>query len=550
MWSLHVVPAGRVAPVVADRAPRAAASTPTGRRIAGLDGIRGLAALFVVMNHIFLRAWPGYPADHAPFWAAEFLYGRFAVVVFIVLSGFSLGLAPARSGWRFDSIRSFARRRARRILPPYWAALAFSLLMTWFVLAQPGWAVPDGRSVVVYGLLVQDAVPAAIPNRAFWSIAVEAQLYVLLPLLLLLVRRLTGVAMVAIVSAVVVTIGLLGQHLALWHDALVRYTPDLAVLFAIGVLSARIVTADERTRSRPWAVLALGASVPVVALIAVRGSTWTIDNLFWVDLAWGPAIGCLLAAVATARPRSLVRLLDARPLRSLGSFSYSLYLTHAPIVIAVSYGLVLGRIPPGTPTFLVLAVVLLPTTIGFARLFAAVFELPFQRHRGWAPIRLAAGLRLRRLVGWGPAPITSSSGERSPFHRRRHVQDRVRLLGDLLRDHPGHQPHQTLRHEVEREGHLRGGGRALDEDEPTGGASRTGDDLELDQGRLVLLRDPVVATDRPAGRTPHGLSPDRADPGSRGEVDVGHVGPPAWLVHAVGEEREHLADGLRNGHSA
>ena len=37
------------------------------RRIAGLDGIRGLAALFVVMNHIFLRAWPGYPADHAPF---------------------------------------------------------------------------------------------------------------------------------------------------------------------------------------------------------------------------------------------------------------------------------------------------------------------------------------------------------------------------------------------------------------------------------------------------------------------------------------------------
>src|SRR5206468_3862093 len=165
--------------------PPVAQPPPPGRRIAGLDGIRGLAALFVVVNHIFLRAWPGYPVDHAPLWAGEFVYGRFAVVVFIALSGFSLAVAPARTGWRLDSIAAFAHRRAWRILPPYWAALGFSLAMTWFVLAQPGWAVPDRKSVLVYGLLVQDAVPAAAPNRAFWSIAVEAQLYLLLPLLLL-----------------------------------------------------------------------------------------------------------------------------------------------------------------------------------------------------------------------------------------------------------------------------------------------------------------------------------------------------------------------------
>jgi len=41
-------------------------------RLAGLDGVRGLAALFVVVNHVFLRAFPGYPVDHAPFWAAPF----------------------------------------------------------------------------------------------------------------------------------------------------------------------------------------------------------------------------------------------------------------------------------------------------------------------------------------------------------------------------------------------------------------------------------------------------------------------------------------------
>ncbi|MGH3074155.1 MAG: hypothetical protein ACRDQC_04490, partial [Gaiellales bacterium] len=49
--------------------------------LAGLDGIRGLAALFVVVNHVFLRAFPGYPVDNAPFWAGWFIYGRFAVVV-------------------------------------------------------------------------------------------------------------------------------------------------------------------------------------------------------------------------------------------------------------------------------------------------------------------------------------------------------------------------------------------------------------------------------------------------------------------------------------
>jgi peptidoglycan/LPS O-acetylase OafA/YrhL len=364
---------------------------PNTSRVAGLDGIRGLAAVFVVLNHIFLRAWPGYPVDHAPLWASEFDYGRFAVVVFIAVSGFSLGLAPARSGWRFGSLATFAHRRAWRILPPYWAALAFSLIMTWYVLAQPGWARPDGKSVFVYGLLVQDVIPAGIPNRAFWSIAIEAQLYVLLPALFVVVRRTSALAMAALVAGIVAAVGVLAPHWVVLDDVLIKFIPDLAVLFAVGLLAAGIVTAGDRIRAQPWGWYALVAAAPVVTLIAVRGRTWTDDHLFWVDLAWAPAIGCLLAALGTARPRPLVRLLGARPLRSLGSFSYSLYLTHAPIVIAVSYGLVLGRVAPGTPTFLVLIAILLPTTICFARLFAAVFELPFQRHRGWAPLRASIG---------------------------------------------------------------------------------------------------------------------------------------------------------------
>jgi peptidoglycan/LPS O-acetylase OafA/YrhL len=357
-----------------------------------------VAALFVVMNHIFLRAWPGYPVDRAPFWAAEFIYGRFAVVAFIALSGFSLGLAPARCEWRLRSVPGYLRRRAWRILPPYWAALGFSLIMTWDVVAQPGWPVPDGRSVAVYGLLVQDAVPAGSPNRAFWSIAVEAQLYLLLPLLLLLVRRASALAMVGAVAAVVVTVGVLAPSLPVMRQALEKFTPDLAVLFAIGLAAAGVVNAGDRVRFRSWTWWAFAGAVPVIALIAAKGSTWTNNNLFWVDLAWGPAVGCFLIAVATSRPRRIVGVLQAPALRRLGSFSYSLYLTHAPIVIAVYYGLVRGRIRPGTPTFLLLTVVLLPVTVCFARLFAAAFELPFQRHRGWARLRRAATERIHVLV--------------------------------------------------------------------------------------------------------------------------------------------------------
>ncbi|WAX57147.1 acyltransferase [Jatrophihabitans cynanchi] len=366
---------------------RVAPGVPNTSRVAGLDGIRGLAAVFVVLNHIFLRAWPGYPVDHAPLWASELDYGRFAVVVFIAVSGFSLGLAPARSGWRFGSLTTFAHRRAWRILPPYWAALAYSLVMTWYVLAQPGWARPDGKSVLVYGMLVQDVIPAGIPNRAFWSIAIEAQLYVLLLALLVIIRRTGAFVMAAVVAAIVVSTGLLAPHWALMNDAVLKFIPDLAVVFAVGVLAAGVVTAGDRLRCRPWGWYSLVAAAPVVALLAVKGTTWTNEHLFWVDLAWAPAVGSFLAALGTSRPRPVLRLLAARPLRSLGSFSYSLYLTHAPIVIAVSYGLVLGRVPSGTATFLVLTAILLPVTIGFAWLFATVFELPFQRHRGWAPLR-------------------------------------------------------------------------------------------------------------------------------------------------------------------
>ncbi len=319
-------PAAMVEPARA--APVPAIAGPARPWLAGLDGVRGLAALFVVVNHLFLRAFPGYPVDRAPFWAGWFIYGRFAVVVFIVLSGFSLALSPARHGWRLDGVSRFALRRARRILPPYWAALAFSLAVAWLFIPPPGQGAPGAKSVVVNGLLVQNLVGAPSPNRSFWSIAVEAQLYVLFPLLLLMTRRCGAVVMVAAVTLVVATLGILGPHVSSLDTFVIQSPPDLASLFAVGVLAAGIVGASAARRSWPWVGLGLAAAVPVLATIAWQGSVWTLDHLFWVDLSLGPAVACLLAGLATGRPTRVLRLLEARPLRSLGSSSYSLYLTH------------------------------------------------------------------------------------------------------------------------------------------------------------------------------------------------------------------------------
>ncbi|NUR85086.1 MAG: acyltransferase [Nonomuraea sp.] len=364
----------------------------TAARLSGLDGIRGLAALFVVLHHCWLLSFPGFPADNGPAWAGWLLYGHFAVVIFIALSGFSLSVSPARSGWELGGLRRFARRRAWRILPPYWAALAFSLAVAWTLVPQPGQAVPTGKSVLFYGLLVQDVFGSPSPNGALWSIAVEAQLYFALPLMLLLVRRFGAAAMLGAVTAVVVAVGVLAPHVAA-VQVLLRLTPQFAVLFAVGVVAAGAV----RSRGRwPLHWLALAAVVPVIALIVVKGSVWTVTNFFWVDLALAPAAALLLAAVTRGRPKPFVALLDTRPVRKLGSFSYSLYLVHAPIVVSLNHFVLEPRMAPGVPRFLLLLSLAVPAAVLFAWGFATLFELPFQRHRSGAALRAAMRERLNR----------------------------------------------------------------------------------------------------------------------------------------------------------
>ena len=367
---------------------------PGGPRVAGLDGMRGLAALYVVVHHCWLLTFPGYPANTGPGWLGWLIHGRLAVVAFIVLSGFSLAISPARNGWRLGGVLRFARRRARRILPPYWAALAFSLVIAWTVIPQPHSGPPTGESVVVYGLLLQDVVSALTPNGAFWSIGVEAELYLAFPLLLLIRRRAGAAALLACVTLPVIAYGMAATGVTPVEGDN-RLALHLLPAFAVGMVGAGVVSANDRIRRLPWHWLAVAAAAPVGYLILHKGSVWTVHHYFWIDLAAAPVMAMVLAAVATGRPTALVRLLTGRPVVSLGTFSYSLYLVHLPIVMVISRKVAAPHFAPGQPEFWVTLALAVPISLGAARLFAALFEIPFQRYRSWTS--LMAAVRARRV---------------------------------------------------------------------------------------------------------------------------------------------------------
>jgi peptidoglycan/LPS O-acetylase OafA/YrhL len=176
--------------------------------------------------------------------------------------------------------------------------------------------------------------------------------------------------------------------------------PHLVPVFAAGVVAAGVVASGDRFRRLPWAWLAVAAAAPVGVLVLAQGSRWMVGHYYWVDLAIAPAMTMLLLAVVSGRPAALVKLLDSGPLRRLGSFSYSLYLIHLPIVVAIALKLVGPRLGHGTAAFLTTTVLAGGLSLAGAWFFAKAFEFPFQRHRSWAAL-LDAGAR-RRGDG-GPA---------------------------------------------------------------------------------------------------------------------------------------------------
>ena len=343
-----------------------------------LDGLRGLAALYVVFHHAACELFgEPFPAGIRtattyllpPLWAT----GHWAVSVFIVLSGFCLMLPVARDpGGRLrGGVPGYLFRRARRILPPYYAALGLTLalcaavpLMTemtggrWDI-AQP---VFDKKSIWRHLMLIHNWSPAWLLKISppFWTIAVEWQLYLLFPLLVVLHRRIGPVPLI-VASSVVASV--LTQPTWLGWSY-----PWMLTLFVMGMTAAAATEAAPHTR--------LGISADAgVLMFVVLFSPLPIPVLR-DDLYVGAGTAWLLWRMA--RPtdgRSLLqRTCESAPMLWLGRFSYSLYLTHFPLLSLANMLLKNHGVSPGTR----LGVMLFGGTAGCV-LFAWVFYLVFEK---------------------------------------------------------------------------------------------------------------------------------------------------------------------------
>ncbi|GER91463.1 hypothetical protein KDW_56250 [Dictyobacter vulcani] len=163
------------------------------KNIRALDGVRALACLGVVSFHLNLWSYIGHiwvPAlDNTGAMVSSLgLIGESGVLLFFVLSGFLLFLPYARAmlfGGDWPSLRRFYIRRVFRILPAYYVTL-FLLLLYW----SPEYLLPANRDKLWLFLTFRMDLPATYQqlNPPFWTLAIEFQFYLLLPLLAWVMR--------------------------------------------------------------------------------------------------------------------------------------------------------------------------------------------------------------------------------------------------------------------------------------------------------------------------------------------------------------------------
>ena len=161
----------------------------TDKRLGALDGLRGLAALYVVLGHClgFVPQTSGSDYNH------DYVYlshGHEAVVLFIVISGYCLALPLMQGKW--SGAKDFYRRRVRRILPAYYAAFLFALALVVTRAIPCDVNVPNPHlttaGIISHLLLMSNLIGIgnlgnSEINGCFWSVALECQIYVVFPLL-------------------------------------------------------------------------------------------------------------------------------------------------------------------------------------------------------------------------------------------------------------------------------------------------------------------------------------------------------------------------------
>jgi peptidoglycan/LPS O-acetylase OafA/YrhL len=324
-------------------------------RLPYLDGLRALAATYVVGFHAVL----GFTSkDLTGGWRLvrrAFAFGHEAVAVFIVLSGYCLMLPVVRNETKGLTVElgRFIRRRALRILPPYFAALAISLALLALVpvlRTRSGTTWDDSLPGLDLGavgshlLLVHNWSPAFSSqiNGPLWSVASEWQIYFFFPLVLLPVWRRFNVLGAIGVAAV------LGYGPLLFVPARASVAiPWYLLLFTFGMAAAWIGFSPLAWPNRllnslswTWWSRAMWLSCAVLGLGA--GRVWFAFKALsdaWVGLATATLLVALTARSSRTDRGLFLQLLESRPLLAIGHFSFSLYLMHLPVLALVFFAL-------------------------------------------------------------------------------------------------------------------------------------------------------------------------------------------------------------------
>lgn len=341
-------------------------------RIRSLDGLRGLAALQVVVFHALLVAPPvadlvaGGRASDA--WVKVLAYtplrllwpGQEAVLIFFVLSGTVLTLPFLRRP--FDAV-AFYPRRLLRIYIPVWASVLLALLWT---KVAPRVATPEGSwwvnghdfhlSLMGFGGDMTLVVGTTWLNSVLWSLKWEVWFSLLLPLFLLALVRHRRWPLVKL--AVLLALVQIGEVTG--HDSL-RYLPIFGVGMLVAVELDRITALVAALGRRAWWLLA-------VVLVLLLTSRWVTGA--FVSAPTVLAAGAVVALFACWGPA--IRLGMHRVVQWLGLVSFSLYLVHEPVV--TSTALLLGTQNP-----LVVLALAGPVSLALAFLFYRGVERPAHR---------------------------------------------------------------------------------------------------------------------------------------------------------------------------
>ncbi|MEP6755702.1 MAG: acyltransferase [Chthonomonadales bacterium] len=371
-------------------------------RLEFLDGLRGLAAFYVLLFHVRYAVAGKLDDSHLPtwfYWSSAWMQpGYYAVGFFILLSGYCLMLPVARStdGQIRGGFKDYITRRARRILPPYYAALALSLLVTWSIpgMNRPsgGWwdqTLPAFRADIIWSHIFlyhnfSEAWQVKI-NGVLWSIAAEWQIYFLFPLFLLPLWRRFGAKTLVVVTFIIpflpgLVTGGLGHRLRPWYIS----------LFALGMAGAAVCFHnDDRLKSLRerfgWGKLTLFCYglcglVWCAGFVLHQPKLWLQMRAFEIILGFGTVGLIILCArsVSTpdAKPIAILKLLNHPWMVWLGTFSYSLYLSHAPVLGLLHLGARTAGLTMQA-TFVMMVIVGVPLSVLVAWLFHLAFERRF-----------------------------------------------------------------------------------------------------------------------------------------------------------------------------